>query len=104
LHGAPGNRTSQTREVMTVIWFADGTRVLAPDNANRHRDLARWLNGIRPGELAAGPLNPVVFDRTQCERCLRQPEFHPTPLSAVPIKMPASIFRRPAFSSLAAKS
>lgn len=67
LHGAPGNRTSQTREVMTVIWFADGTRVLAPDNPSRHRDLARWLNGICPGELAAGPLNPVVFDRTHRE-------------------------------------
>jgi hypothetical protein len=67
LHGAPGNTTSLTREVMTVIWFADGTRVLAPNNPNRQRDLARWLNGIRPGELAAGPLNPVVFDRNQRE-------------------------------------
>jgi ectoine hydroxylase-related dioxygenase (phytanoyl-CoA dioxygenase family) len=64
LHGAPANTTTRTREAMTVIWFADGARVVAPDNANRRRDLARWLDGIRPGELAAGPLNPVVFDRS----------------------------------------
>lgn len=64
LHGAPGNRTRQTREVMTVIWFADGARVLAPDNANRQRDLQRWLAGTLPGEPAAGPLNPLVFKRS----------------------------------------
>lgn len=63
LHGAPANDTSRTREVMTVIWFADGARVIDPDNPNRERDLSRWLNNIHPGEPAAGPLNPVVFDR-----------------------------------------
>jgi ectoine hydroxylase-related dioxygenase (phytanoyl-CoA dioxygenase family) len=63
LHGAPANSTNRTREVMTVIWFADGARVTAPDNPNRHRDRNRWLNDIDPGEPAAGPLNPVVFDR-----------------------------------------
>jgi Phytanoyl-CoA dioxygenase (PhyH) len=67
LHGAPANTTGRTREVMTVIWFADGARVVAPGNANRQRDLNRWLNGLRPGELAAGPLNPLVFDRTQAD-------------------------------------
>ncbi len=68
LHGAPGNCTSQTREVMTVIWFADGARVSVPDNSSRQRDLSRWLNDIPPGELAAGPLNPVVFDRRALEQ------------------------------------
>jgi len=63
LHGAPANGTDQTREVMTVIWFADGARVTAPDNPNRQRDLSRWLNDMQAGEPAAGPLNPVVFDR-----------------------------------------
>jgi hypothetical protein len=64
LHGAPRNTTTRTREVMTIIWFANGARVLEPDNPNRKRDLDRWLPGIRPGDPAAGPLNPVVFDRT----------------------------------------
>jgi hypothetical protein len=65
LHGASANTTNRVREAMTIIWFADGARVMAPDNANRQRDLDRWLNGLRPGEPAAGLLNPVVFDRSR---------------------------------------
>ncbi len=61
LHGAGANRTERAREVMTVIWFADGARVTQPDNENRARDLARWLPGLAPGDLAASALNPLVF-------------------------------------------
>ncbi len=61
LHGAPGNSTRRTREVMTVIWFADGARVTEPDNMNRRRDMERWLPGLKPGDLAASELNPLVF-------------------------------------------
>jgi ectoine hydroxylase-related dioxygenase (phytanoyl-CoA dioxygenase family) len=61
LHGAPPNTTALTREVMTVIWFADGARVTEPDNANRRRDLDRWFPGLRPGDLAASELNPLVY-------------------------------------------
>jgi ectoine hydroxylase-related dioxygenase (phytanoyl-CoA dioxygenase family) len=60
LHGAPGNSSSQTREVMTIIYFADGTRVGSADNANRQNDLAGWLPGLKPGDLAASELNPRV--------------------------------------------
>ena len=60
LHRATPNETTQDREVMTIIWFAEGARVLAPDNPGRQLDLARWLPGCQPGELAASPLNPVV--------------------------------------------
>jgi hypothetical protein len=63
LHGAPGNSSPRTREVMTIIWFADGTRVGPLDNANRQRDRDRWLPGLEPGELAASALNPLVFKR-----------------------------------------
>jgi ectoine hydroxylase-related dioxygenase (phytanoyl-CoA dioxygenase family) len=63
LHGAPGNSTARTREVMTIIWFADGARVTEPDNFNRSRDLARWLPGLKPGDLAASPLNPLTYRR-----------------------------------------
>jgi len=67
LHGASANTTDRVREVMTVIWYADGARVLTPDNENRRRDLDRWLGSIAPGELAAGPLNPLVFDRANAD-------------------------------------
>ena len=63
LHGAPGNSSHRTREVMTIIWFADGTRVGPLDNANRQRDRDRWLPGLKPGDLAASELNPLVFKR-----------------------------------------
>ena len=48
---------------MTVIWFADGAKVTEPDNFNRQRDLERWMPGLRPGDLAASELNPLVFHR-----------------------------------------
>jgi len=63
LHGAPANSTGRAREVMTVIWFAGGARVIDPDNFNRRRDLERWLPGLKPGDLAASELNPLVWDR-----------------------------------------
>jgi ectoine hydroxylase-related dioxygenase (phytanoyl-CoA dioxygenase family) len=63
LHGAPGNSTSRTREVITIIWFADGARVTEPDNFNRGRDLARWMPGLKAGDLAATGLNPLVYRR-----------------------------------------
>lgn len=63
LHGAPGNSSARTREVMTIIWYADGTRVGPLDNTNRQRDRDRWLPGLQPGDLAASALNPRVFRR-----------------------------------------
>ncbi len=63
LHTAPGNATPLTREVMTVIYFADGAHVTEPDNKNRVNDLATWLPGLVPGDLAASPINPLVYRR-----------------------------------------
>lgn len=61
LHGAPPNASDRTREVMTVIYFADGTRVGPADNQARELDLAVWLPGLREGDLAASDLNPLLF-------------------------------------------
>ena len=61
LHGAPPNASAATREVMTVIYFADGTRVGPLDHPNRRFDRDAWLPGCEPGELAASPKNPVLF-------------------------------------------
>jgi len=63
LHGAGANATDRVREVMTVIWFADGARVTRPDNVSRERDLERWLPGLKAGDVAASELNPLVFVR-----------------------------------------
>jgi ectoine hydroxylase-related dioxygenase (phytanoyl-CoA dioxygenase family) len=61
LHAAPGNDSDRAREVMTVIYFADGARLIEPDNPNRERDMERWLPGLQPGDLAASELNPQVY-------------------------------------------
>ena len=61
LHMAPPNQTSRTREVMTVIYIADGSRIVVPDNPHRPADLARWFPGLKPGDLAASPLNPLLY-------------------------------------------
>jgi hypothetical protein len=64
LHGAPGNPTPNLREVMTIIYFADGVKICDPgDNPHRSNDLRTWLPGCKPGDLAASELNPLVYKR-----------------------------------------
>ena len=60
LHKAGANISTVTREVMTVIYFASDLTVQTPTNEPQHRDLARWLPGLVPGDPAASELNPVV--------------------------------------------
>jgi hypothetical protein len=60
LHRAPGNVTEQVREVMTVIYYPDGTRVTEPKNDFQRADLATWLDSLPAGELANGKLNPKL--------------------------------------------
>lgn len=64
LHSAPGNPTDQMRKVMTIIYMADGVRIAEPDTGARKNDLARWLPGLEGGDIAASPLNPLVYSAT----------------------------------------
>jgi len=61
LHRAPGNVTDRVREVMTVIYYPDGTRVAAPENGFQEADHRTWLDSLPVGEVAAGRLNPLVY-------------------------------------------
>lgn len=64
LHGAPGNPTPNMREVMTIIYFADGVKISDPgDNPHRNNDLRTWLPGMKPGDLAASELNPLLYKK-----------------------------------------
>jgi len=63
LHMALPNETDTVREVMTVIWFADGAKVTEPANEDQVNDIARWLVDCTPGDQAAGPLNPRTYPR-----------------------------------------
>jgi ectoine hydroxylase-related dioxygenase (phytanoyl-CoA dioxygenase family) len=61
LHSAPGNASDTiTREVMTIIFFADGARITGPQNKHQEADRQRWFRGLAPGSLAASDLNPLV--------------------------------------------
>ena len=57
LHAAPGNDSNTMREVMTIIYFADGAKVIDPQNEHQEADRQRWLMGQRPGEKASSRLN-----------------------------------------------
>jgi len=61
LHNAPGNRSAVTREVMTIIYFADDAMVTEPQNEHQEADRQRWLGGLAPGSAAASPLNPLLL-------------------------------------------
>ncbi|MEH6993535.1 phytanoyl-CoA dioxygenase family protein [Neobacillus drentensis] len=63
MHNAPGNPTDRMREVMTIIYYADDSIAAEPDSNARKNDLAQWLPGVKPGEVAASHLNPQVYSR-----------------------------------------
>lgn len=61
LHSAGANKSTTTREVMTVIYFADGASVTEPKNTHQENDRNTWLGSILPGEKATSKHNPVVL-------------------------------------------
>jgi ectoine hydroxylase-related dioxygenase (phytanoyl-CoA dioxygenase family) len=63
LHSAPNNPTDKMREVMTIIYIADGSIIAEPDSNAKENDLAHWFPGLQPGDLAASTINPLVFTR-----------------------------------------
>jgi len=61
VHSAHPNSGAQMREVITIIYFADGTRILQPDSEYRKVDMEVFHPGQKPGEFAASPLNPLLY-------------------------------------------
>jgi ectoine hydroxylase-related dioxygenase (phytanoyl-CoA dioxygenase family) len=60
IHSAGPNLSEKMREAMTIIYFADGARVTRPKSPHQQADLDAWLDGRLPGEIADGPLNPII--------------------------------------------
>lgn len=60
-HRAGANRAPAPRSVMTVIYIDRDMQVAPPANTMQANDLATWLPGVRPGEPAASPLNPILY-------------------------------------------
>jgi ectoine hydroxylase-related dioxygenase (phytanoyl-CoA dioxygenase family) len=63
LHAAHANTSDKRREVIAIIYYADGTRIMEPDNPHRKVDMEVFHPGQKPGELAASELNPLLFSR-----------------------------------------
>ena len=63
LHRAPANPTPLLRSVMTIIWYADGARVSDDVTGARVFDHKLWLGEIPSGEVANGPINPLLWPR-----------------------------------------
>lgn len=63
LHSAHGNSSQQRREVMTVIYYEDGARIIDTDSEYRKVDMAAFYPGRKPGEVAATELNPLLYSR-----------------------------------------
>jgi ectoine hydroxylase-related dioxygenase (phytanoyl-CoA dioxygenase family) len=61
VHAAHPNTSDTVREVMTVIYFADGETILEPDNKFRQTDMEVFFPGLSPGDDAASPLNPILY-------------------------------------------
>ena len=56
----PNESPDTTREVITVIYFADGARVTQPVNDAQENDRKTWLAAREVGALADSELNPVL--------------------------------------------
>lgn len=61
IHNAPGNNSDTMREVMTIIYIADGARVSAPKHEWQRNDHAKWLMSKPVGELIDSELNPKLL-------------------------------------------
>lgn len=76
VHSSRVNRSALQREVIVGAYFADGARVagdirlpaegaIYEEHVNRMRadNVQRTMNGLRPGDIAAGPNLPLVWKR-----------------------------------------
>jgi ectoine hydroxylase-related dioxygenase (phytanoyl-CoA dioxygenase family) len=61
LHRAMPNTSNRLREVMTIIFFADGTLLLEPRYEERKSPFQSLFPGLSPGDAAASDMTPIVY-------------------------------------------
>lgn len=61
IHRAGPNISDTCREVMTIIYFADGANISKPGNSFQEDDRMAWLGGLEPGNPAVSDLNPLLY-------------------------------------------
>lgn len=60
-HHASPNTMPEPRRVMTIIYIDADMVISEPVNDPQRSDLATWLGGAKPGGVANGPDNPVLY-------------------------------------------
>jgi ectoine hydroxylase-related dioxygenase (phytanoyl-CoA dioxygenase family) len=60
-HRAGPNTSDRPRKVMTVIYFEDGAKLLAPKYKAHENDWKSWMSGAQIGQPVATPLNPLLY-------------------------------------------
>jgi ectoine hydroxylase-related dioxygenase (phytanoyl-CoA dioxygenase family) len=61
MHHANGNASDKMREVMTIIYIADGARITPYKNEWQKNDHHKWLLGKPIGGLIDSELNPLLL-------------------------------------------
>lgn len=61
IHNAPGNNSKVMREIMTIIYFADGATISQPQHKWQENDHQTWLMSKPVGSIADSPLNPLLL-------------------------------------------
>ena len=62
-HRAGPNVSKLPRKVMTIIYMDKDIRLVAPKNKSQQADWDTWLPGLQLGEIAASPLNPILWQK-----------------------------------------
>ena len=77
LHSAPKNFSNQMREVIAISYYADGARIGEPENFDfsssqgfqtvkyREHFLSQYFSGLKWGDLACSPTNPIVYQKSK---------------------------------------
>jgi ectoine hydroxylase-related dioxygenase (phytanoyl-CoA dioxygenase family) len=62
IHGSLKNASGRQREAFGISYYADGARIRPHEDVKFMQTLmGSCFAGLKPGDLAGGPLNPVVF-------------------------------------------
>jgi ectoine hydroxylase-related dioxygenase (phytanoyl-CoA dioxygenase family) len=61
-HRADPNQTENVRAAFTIIYMDRDIRAIELQHANHVADSNMWLPGVKPGEVAASKLNPILYE------------------------------------------
>ncbi len=64
VHHAGPNLTAQSREVMTIIYMADDTRLLISPSKTQLVDRDAFTPDVQPGESIDSPLNTILYRKS----------------------------------------